>query len=175
MHKDSGWSVINFSTPESIMWLLKLRWKFDLLYKRDHSNIYESNCDLAEYDEDIICTYADLDYLLKKADLSKKQWEVIELYMDGYTEREIAEELGDDVRNVVGTIRSVCNKLCDTNFDIWKHEFIYWSKVKVKTNYKQCTKCKQWLPATEEYFSPRNDRLDGLENRCKKCETLRKK
>lgn len=165
----SQWDVVNFSTPESIKGLLKFRWKFDLLYKREPSGIYESNCDLAVHDENIICTYADLDYLLERADMSKKQWEVTSLYMDGYTETEIAEELGDDVRNVVGIIRSVCNKLCDTNFGIWKNDFIYWSKVKVKTNYKQCTRCEQWLPTTEEYFYREKTTKDGFRLECIKC------
>ena len=42
------------------------------------------------------------------------------------------------------------------------------------SNFKQCTKCKEYLPATGEYFRVRIDGYgDGFYNYCRKCETKR--
>jgi len=155
------------------MGLLKFRWKFDLLHNRKSEHILSSDFDLAKYNEDIICLYADLDKLLKRANLSERQWEIINLYMDGYVEREIAYELNDDVRNIIGTINSVCKKVCELNYESWKYDFIIGIKFKVKTNYKQCTKCKEYLPATGEYFSPNKQFKEGFFPYCKKCNAER--
>ena len=167
--QNNEWNIVNLSTPESIMGLLKFRWKFDFLFNRGHGSILSSNCDLAKYSEDIICLYADVDCLLEKANLSKKQWEVINLYMRGYTEREIAYVLSDDARNIIGTINSICKKICEVNKESWKQDFIYWDKMKVKNNFKQCTKCKEYLPATGEYFYREKTTKDGLQMLCIKC------
>lgn len=36
---------------------------------------------------------------------------------------------------------------------------------------KQCSKCKQWFPATLEYFLKRSNAKDGLRNHCRQCST----
>lgn len=167
--QNNEWNIVNLSTPESIMGLLKFRWKFDPLYNRKRDSILSSDGDLIKHKESIICIYADLDSLLEKADLNNRQNEIINLYMEGYNEKEIAYILNDDMRNINGIIYSVCKKLCEINNESWKYNFIYWDKVKVRTNYKQCTKCKEYLPATGEYFSPKTDTKDGLHPYCKKC------
>jgi hypothetical protein len=170
--QNNEWNIVNLSTPESIMGLLRFRWKFDSLHNRTGGHILSSDCDLVNFNDDIICLYIDIDKLLERANLSEKQWQIISLYMDGYTEREIAYELNDDVRNIIGTINSVCKKICELNYESWKYDFIYWDKVKVRTNFKQCTKCKEYLPATREYFSPHEKGLYGLHPYCKKCRNL---
>ena len=170
--QNNEWNIVNLSTPESIMGLLKFRWKFDFLFNRGHGSILSSNCDLAKYSEDIICLYVDVDHLLERANLNDRQNEIINLYMEGYNEKEIAYILNDDMRNINGIIYSVCKKLCEINNESWKYNFIYWDKVKVRTNYKQCTKCKEYLPATGEYFSPDKRNNDGLHSNCKKCRNI---
>jgi len=37
---------------------------------------------------------------------------------------------------------------------------------------KQCCHCKEWFPATKEYFNTDNRLLSGLTGRCKKCKTI---
>ena len=44
------------------------------------------------------------------------------------------------------------------------------------TPHKQCTgECKQWFPATSEFFSPRKDAKDGLRSQCKECRNKEQK
>lgn len=39
---------------------------------------------------------------------------------------------------------------------------------------KQCTKCKEWLPATREYFYSHVRTKDGLNNECRPCALARR-
>lgn len=130
--------------------------------------------DVAYLGEEIICLYTWLDECIKDCGLTVKQKEVLELYMSGMDEYEIAEELGRDRYTISGIINSICKKIVEQNYEAWKHEFVLWSQVKVDTDYKQCSKCKKWLPATKDFFSPDNYQ-GGFMRYCKKCENSRKK
>ena len=48
-------------------------------------------------------------------------------------------------------------------------------KEKIKKDYKVCSQCKIEYHATNEYFYIKSDTVDGLNYRCKQCESLHKK
>lgn len=174
-YKNTEWDYITFSDIDTVRGLLKFRSRFDLLYERQNNNILSSDFDLASLKEDVICIYADLDRLIEKARLNDVQKEFIELYMKGYTEKDIAEIHNRKEVTVNSTINSACKKIVEANFESWKLDYIFWNIKRVDSNFKQCTKCKEYLPATGEYFSPDLRNKDGLQAFCKKCNAERMK
>jgi len=48
-------------------------------------------------------------------------------------------------------------------------------KIEYDIEYKQCTKCIEWLPITDEYFYKWNYSKDGFHPQCKKCNIERQK
>jgi DNA-binding CsgD family transcriptional regulator len=124
--------------------------------------------------EELICLYADLDRMIERCSFTKKQKEVLDLYMVGYNEQDISEVLNIRPDVVEGIIDSICKKIKHENDLAWKYDFVYWSKVKTPDRWKQCSKCKKYLPATEEFFRPRVDSIDGFRHECRKCETSAK-
>ncbi len=173
---NSEWDAVNLSDPIAIKGLLKFRYRFDLLLD-DGSNRYglESNCDLADISEDLICLYADLDNLIDKANFNENQNKVLNMYMYGHSEEDIADLLGVERQSVNGVIDNMCNLLCKVNYQNWKLNYVFWDVKRVDTNYKKCSKCQEWLPATEEYFSPNKQFKDKLFPYCKKCNANRMK
>lgn len=171
--KDREWKYVNLGEIQSIRGLLKFRSKFDILHGADSAR-YNTDSDLYEFSEEIICTYISLDELISKCIFNKKQKDILELYMQGSTEEEIADELNLIRQNVNGIIESICKKISDEFHESWVDN-MYWNYIPIKHNYKLCSKCKKSFPATEKYFSPKQDNADGFQSFCKKCDANRKK
>lgn len=167
---NSEWDMVTLSDSNAIKGLLKFRYRFDLLLE-DGSDRYglESNCDLAKLSEDVICIYADLDNLINKANFNTYQSKILKMYMYGNTEDDIAELLNVERQSINSVIDKICEVLCELNYQNWKLDYVFWDKVKVNSDYKKCSKCGEFMPATEEYFSPDTSKLDGFKYICKKC------
>ena len=93
--------------------------------------------------------------------------------MRGYDEGDIAEELNIKEVTVDSTINSICKKMVDVNYENWKSN-IYWNTKRVTSDYKKCSKCKEMLPMTEEYFGLDTRISDGFKSYCKKCDVTSK-
>ncbi|MGJ0845967.1 hypothetical protein ACR77J_04685 [Tissierella praeacuta] len=89
-------------------------------------------------------------------------------YVDGYSVEEIAEEDEQTVRNINMILNTICKSISDESLRQWR-KWAYTHKLELKS--KRCSRCGEELPATDEFFRPRNDgRGDGFYNQCKKCE-----
>ena len=167
IHDDEyEWKNVSLTDEDTIRGLLKYRYMYDAMI---HNEV-----DTGGINEELICLYTDLDRMIERCNFTKRQKEVLNLYMIGYNEQDIAEELNLRGDVVEGIIRSICRKIKRENDLAWKYDFVYWSKVKTPDKWKQCSKCKTWLPATEEFFGKHPNTLDGLQSVCKKCDVLRK-
>lgn len=166
------WYPVNLSDPSSVKGLIKYKTTFYLLHNRrnDSITISESFQDLNELPEEVICLYVWLDECVNKCGLTDKQLEILEKYMDDDTEEEIAKDLNVAPSTINGVINSCCKKISNYANEKWKNEYILWNKKKVTTNYKKCSKCKEFLPTTDEYFRKRLDTKDKLMYICRKCE-----
>lgn len=169
LHKGGReWECVTFSDTETIRGLIRFRTRFDLLFERNRYSPMDSSTDLSSYEDEILCTYVDLDNLIDKVKLNKIQTEVLNLYMRGYDESDIAKELNIKEVTVDSTINSICKKMVDINYELWKSN-IYWNTKRVTSDYKKCSKCKEMLPMNEEYFTPVEQRKDGFHPYCKEC------
>ena len=138
---NAEWDRVNLSDPNSIKGLLKFRYRFDLLLE-DGSNRYglDSNCDLAGLSEDVICLYADLDNLINKANFNKYQTKILNMYIYGNTEKDIAEILGVEMQSINRVIDNMCGVICKLNYQEWKLNYVFWDKKRVTSEYKKCSK-----------------------------------
>lgn len=168
---NAEWDKVNLSDPNSIKGLLKFRYKFDILleYRNGGYDIMGSSTDCSDANEDIICLYADLDNLIDNANFNEYQTNILNMYIYGNTEDDIAEILGVGKQSVNSVIDKMCEVLCELNYQEWKLNYVFWNKVKVRDNFKRCSKCSEFLPTTEEYFTPVEKRKDGFHPYCKKC------
>lgn len=168
----SEWDKVTLSDASTIKGLLKFRYKYDLLMDDDNRYGLDSNSDLCGLSDDVLCLYADLDKLIKKANFNGYQCKVLNLYTCGYIESDIAEELGVEMQSINRMIDNMCEVLCELNYQDWKLDYVFWNKVKVNSNYKKCSKCKEFLPSTEEYFSPNPLSKDSFYSICRKCKQI---
>lgn len=172
MNKNKEWDIVNLADANAIKGLLRFRWRFDLLLDDYDRHSMSSNCDLIHMLDDMICIYSDLDKLIKDANFSEYQIKILNMYMWDFTEEDIAKSLNVEQQTINRAIDNMCEVLCRLNYQNWKLDYAYWSLVKVNTNFKQCTKCNEWLPATEEYFSPHEKGQYYLHPYCKKCRNI---
>jgi len=158
-------------TDESVLKNLILnRRKLDLYYDLDVDNarnIYSaSECTI--FYENILILYMDLDNLIKKTRLTKLQrWLVGEL-MYGYDFNDIIEDKGLDINNIYLSFEKAIYRLRYQAEENWKFNLM-WDKVKTNINWKRCSKCEEFKPATKEYFSPDESKIDGLKYICRNC------
>lgn len=171
------WHYVNLSSVDSVKGLLKYRYRYDLLFDCDNDmcNVNNSFVHLNDMVEEIICTYTYLDELINCIGLTDKQMKLLNLYMRGYTEEDLAQVYGVTQQLINKVITGICKKIHKANYDKWLNEFIYWDKKKVETDYKQCIKCGEWLPKIKENFGKDERNKDNFQSVCKKCDSLRKK
>lgn len=167
----SEWEKVNLSDPNTIKGLLKFRYRFDALldYRNCSYDVLASTTDLSDVDDNLICLYADLDNLINKASFNTYQTNILKLYMEGNNEDDIAEILNVGKQSINSVIDNMSNILCELNYQNWKLNYVFWDIKKVNTNYKKCSKCGEFLPATEEYFSPNPSSKDGFYSICREC------
>ena len=122
--------------------------------------------------QEVVATYASLDSLIELCGFTEQQLLLIKMVEQGYTHREIGEAIKIDNQNVKKALKTVYKAIVKENERQWRR-VIYTSTLGLKT--KQCNKCEEHLPATDEFFGGDNRNQDGLQSACKKCDTLRKK
>lgn len=93
-----------------------------------------------EYDftSDIDCILYDLGQVLKKVKFTKKQNEVLNLWMEGMTVKNIAKELNKPTGKVCNFLDRIVNKIVET----YEEQLETWYYLNVcKGEYKRCSKC----------------------------------
>ncbi|MDN4494929.1 hypothetical protein [Ureibacillus aquaedulcis] len=144
--------------------LISLRYKYDEnMFLENGSMFYITGA--KALNQELVATYVSLDETIKKCNFSDKQLKLIKLVEQGYTHREIEQILKIDNSNVTKSLKTIYKTIVDINLREWRKS-TYTNTLGIKT--KQCSKCKENLPATNEFFS-----FDKTNNRfkasCKKC------
>lgn len=170
INNNKTWDDVTLSDPMTVRGLIANRTNYDKMYEYELMSGGGVGADLCDANEIVICIYADLDNLIKKTRFTKVQKEVLSLHMDGYSTEEISEYTKTEKRSVESALNLACEKISEANYENWKLNYIYWNKKRVTTDFKKCSKCKEVLPMTEEYFRLRKDTSDGLMYICRCCE-----
>lgn len=113
-----------------------------------------------------------LDFYIEKADLSDQQRLIVEDKKKQMMNRDIRQHLIDELgishqENYISTIWSksieLIVKAVELNYDEWLCK-------DYKKAWKKCNRCGKWLLRDPRNFVRKAKSIDGLTNRCKKCE-----
>lgn len=165
-------------TDETVLKNLILnRRKLDLYHDLDINGNTSISDDCSIFYENILIMYMDLDDLIKKTRLTKLQRWLVNNLMYGHSFEDIVELNKEKEINIINLYsifnKAVYNLKCQAE-ENWKFGLM-WDKVKTKTKWKQCSKCKEFKPATEEFYGLHPDTTDGFQSNCKQCNVLMKK
>lgn len=144
--------------------LIEFRYKYDDNLFLESSSIMDVTGTKA-INQEVVATYASLDETIRKCNFSEQQIKMIKMVEQGYTQEEISSEfkIGNNVSKLMKTIYKAIVK---ENERQWR-KVNYISKLGLKA--KTCSKCKEDLPATNEFYSDNISSKDGLHSVCKKC------
>lgn len=123
--------------------------------------------DIVDFNTEIICTYASLDYLIKKCKFTEKQIKILELYQSGFTENDIAITLETSQSNINKILNTCVKKIKEQSKNDWQYEFLFWNKKKTNENWKKCSKCNEWKRESDFYKEEKGK--NGLRSECKRC------
>lgn len=170
-NKDLYYKNFTLADEKVIELLLEYRHKYD-------ENMYLQNetcftiTGVAALNQELIALYADLDSILDSIKLSPLQKDIIRLIHEGYTYNEIEELTSAPTERVRTRINTICKAIKQENDRRWR-KVTYIEKLGLKT--KRCSKCKESLPATDEFFSLDANTIDFCNSRCKRCRNQYKK
>ncbi|MEK4025492.1 helix-turn-helix transcriptional regulator [Sporosarcina sp. FSL W7-1283] len=120
----------------------------------------------ARVNEEVIYTYASLDQTIARCNFNEQQKEMIRLIGEGYSQSEIAFELGLHQSTISGRLQTIYKKIYKENEWLWR-KCVYEDKLELKN--KICSKCKEEMPATPEFYSDLHKSKDGFHSQCRKC------
>lgn len=147
--KDNGqadWNEFDELDPTHIKALLQL-------YKE--SEVYDFQSDLG-------CMFQDLEIVLKEVELTDKQEELLHMWKNGMTIKNIAKELNRDRKSVESMLNTIIKKITMVYEE--KIEDIYYLNV-CKGEYKRCSKCGK-IKLINKF---NKNGKQGLMSMCKKC------
>lgn len=155
------------SDIEVVQLLIEYRYKYDGNFKITPNNMFYEAGEITPVNHEAIVTYASLDNLIQKCNFNKEQHKIIEMIEQGNELKEIAVELGFlHSKNIRKRLNTILKAIVQMNDRDWR-KAVYTEKLELKP--KQCSKCEEYLPATDEFFSPSNQSVDGYFNYCKSC------
>lgn len=160
--KDFTLSDIN-----AIKLLIQYRYKYDSYLYSEKNLFYGEAGEIQSMNEEIILTYISLDQTIVECNFSPEQLKLIGLYEHGFTIREMVNELGlGSDKYIRKKFNTICNQIIKQNLWNWRKTH-YTHTLKLKS--KKCSKCKEFLPAMDEFFTTKNDTQDGFHPYCRKC------
>ncbi|NOG27191.1 hypothetical protein [Lysinibacillus fusiformis] len=159
--KDTKYNQLVLSDITVIKELLTFRGSID------DTNFNQGACatNSLKMNTDVISLFADLDELIKKS-LNEEQIKLLSYITKDYSNYTIAKILGIPVKTIGSKFNTICLKIKQENDRQWR-KVTYINKLRLKT--KICSKCREFLPATDEFFSLNNSSKDLFHSQCKKC------
>jgi len=165
--KEMFYKDLTLSDIDVVQLLIEFRYKYDKYAGFETNNFFQEAGEVADVNQEAIATYAALDVLIEECKFTKEQMKILKMIEQGYIMKEIADELGliseDNIRQRLNKIIRDITKANERN---WR-KIIYVNKLDLKT--KGCSKCKEMLPATNEFFSDDLRNKEGLHSMCKSC------
>lgn len=165
--KEMFYKDLTLSDIDALQLLIEYRYKYDKYSGHETNNAFNEAGEITDMNTEIIVTYASLDQLIKQCQFSKDQLKILTMIEQGYVMKEIADELGlRHENNIRQRLDKIVRDIAKMNERNWRKS-VYVHKMELKT--KQCSKCKENLPATDEFFSPSNQNWDGYFSYCREC------
>ena len=159
--------VLSLSDFYVVKWLIQFRDKIDPYFNIElNNNIYEAG-DVNRFNQEIINIYVYLDELIERRKFNKQQLGIIYFLSRGYTYKETGDILNiPSSHNVHKKFNKICKDIVKMNEWV-RLSYTYKNVIGMRT--KVCSKCKEELPAIDEFFTDKKDAKDGFHPYCKMC------
>lgn len=120
MAESVNWDYVPQSEPRIVSILIKERSQQDSSFYplRTNTDVFTS-AGIPDISENVICTYADLDKLIEKAELSNGERRVVNLLMEGYSLSDIAAENNGDPRAYRVMFQRAVKKIVHEHNENW--------------------------------------------------------
>lgn len=165
--KDVEYKIYTLGDVGVIELLISYRYKYDENLFIDSNDSIMDVSGALRLNEEVVLTYATLDDYIKKCKFSEQQMEVLRLVGEGYLHNEIARELNVQASTIAGKLRTIYRRIAKENEWQWR-KCVYVNKLGLRT--KQCSKCKEELPGTVEFYRDHTITKDGFQSQCRQCE-----
>ena len=167
---NSPWKFVSLSTYASIKGLIKFRFRFDKIRQSNAPTRLKNALYYPSYvDEDIVCTYIWLDDIIDKCEFNELQQDILNMYMSGYTESDIAYYTSYTQQNIHKTLNRICRKIYKVNYQEWYYNNLCLNHINAPFEYKKCSSCHKILPLTKDFYDVATANKDGFRGTCKKC------
>lgn len=170
--KDVKVQPFSINDVNTVQLLIEYRYKYGEGYSDGMNGEMYHTTMTQSINQEIIATYIALDNAIANCSFSEKQLKLISMTEKGYTHREIAESIGMDNQNVSKALKTIYKAIAKENERQWR-KVTYTNTLGLKT--KQCSKCGEHLPATNEFYRDDTRSKDGLQSRCRECENRSRK
>lgn len=135
--------------------------ELDLTHIKALLQLYKES-EVYDFQSDLGCMFQDLETVLKEVELTDKQEELLHMWKNGMTIKNIAKELGKDRKSVESMLNTIIKKITMVYEE--KIEDIYYLNIR-KGEYKRCSKCGEVKLVNK--FNKNGSK--GLLSICKKC------
>ncbi|MFJ7648603.1 hypothetical protein ACIQ1H_13655 [Lysinibacillus sp. NPDC097279] len=161
--KDNKYTQLVLSDETVIKELLTFRGSIDDTMLNGNQVGYTSST--LKMNTEVISLFADLDGLIKNC-LNEEQIELLRYIAKDFSYHKIGQLLNIPIKTVGRRLNTICLRIKQENDRQWR-KTIYTQKLNLKS--KRCSKCKEVLPATDEFYSINNSSKDLYHSQCKKC------
>lgn len=148
--------------------LIEYRHKYDSYFYSDRDDFFNNAGEIQTINENTILMYASLDDVIEKCNFSDEQMKIVGMMSHGFSLKDIAYQL--DIANsqtIRNRFNTICKQIVEQNLWDWR-KVIYRSLLDLKS--KKCSKCKEELPGTHEFYRDDTRMKDGFQGRCRRCE-----
>lgn len=158
---------LTFSDVNVVRLLMEYRYKYDMYAGFESNSSFDVAGMISSVNAEVIVTFAALDELIEKCQFDETQMKIIKMAEDGFTLKEAAKMIGlSDSDNIKKRMNKICRDIVKMNLWDWR-KMTYGDTLRLKS--KTCSKCRDELPATFEFFSDNSDAKDGFHSICKQC------
>lgn len=157
---------LTFSDINVVRLLMEYRYKYDPYSGFESDATFDVAGAVSPVNVEIVATFASLDDLIEQCKFDETQLKIIKMTEEGYTLLEIAKLIGlSHGDNIKKRMNTICKEIVKRN--LWN-----WRKVAFKNELglksKNCSKCKEELPATDEFFIY-DSTNNNYKSACKMC------
>lgn len=165
--KDIEYRHYTLGDVKVIELLLSLRYKYDDYFFMNQDNPFSFDAaEILPFHEELLTTYMTLDGYIEKCKFNSNQLQLLDLIGLEHTHEEIAKELRVKTSTIKGRLITIYRRIKKENDWQWR-KYFYTNKLRLKT--KTCSRCKEKLPGTEEFYSDYSRSKDGFHSQCRGC------
>lgn len=158
---------ITLSDVDAVRLLIEYRYKYDSYFYSERDDFFSNAGEIQTINENAILTYSTLDDTIRKCSFTEEQMKIIGMMSHGVGLKDIAAQIGVSSSQIIrNRFMTICRQIVERNFWEWRKS-TYTTLLELKS--KKCSKCREELPATLEFYYYKDTSFEGFHSKCKRC------